>query len=71
MLTRAKLKLGKGKLASYKSEIEKRFRRHKMASEKWEEEDQPMSHEEIIAMLQSLRETIDELEWRIQRPTSG
>jgi hypothetical protein len=36
-----------------------------MASEK-EEEDHPMSHEEIIAMLQSLRETIYELEWIIK-----
>jgi hypothetical protein len=43
MLTRAKLKLGKGKIASYKSEIGKIFRRHKMASEKGEEED--WSHE--------------------------
>jgi hypothetical protein len=30
-----------------------------------------MSHEEIIAMLQSLKETIDELEQRIQNPASG
>jgi hypothetical protein len=70
MLARAKLELCKGKLASYKSEIGKRFRRQKMASKKGEEEDQPMSHEEIRAMLQSLKETIDDLEWTIQRPRS-
>jgi hypothetical protein len=51
MLTRAKLKLGKRKLASYKSEIGKRFRKHKLDFEKGEEEDQPMSHEEIKATL--------------------
>jgi hypothetical protein len=61
MLTRAKLKLGKGKLESDKSEIGKRSQRYKLASEKGEEEDQPMSHEEIKATLQSLKETIDEL----------
>jgi hypothetical protein len=33
MLTRAKLKLGKGELVSYKSEIEKRLCKHNMASE--------------------------------------
>jgi len=42
-----------------------------MDSEKGEEEDHPMSHEEIRATLQSLKETIDELEWRIQNPASG
>ena len=30
-----------------------------------------MSHEEIKAMLQSLKETIDELEWRTQNPVNG
>jgi hypothetical protein len=55
MITRATLKIGKGKLSSYKSEIGKRFRRHKMALEKGEEEDQPVSHKEIRAMLQSLK----------------
>jgi hypothetical protein len=70
MLTRDKLKLGKGKLASYKSEIE-RFQRHKMASEKGEEEDQPMNHEEIRATLQSLREIVEDLQRRIQNPVSG
>ena len=62
MLTIDNLKLGKGKIASYKSKIGKRFRRNKMASKKREEEDQPMIHEEIRATLQSLKETIDELE---------
>jgi hypothetical protein len=71
MLTSAKLKLGKGKIASYKSEIGKRFRRYKMDSEKEEEEDQSMSHEEIRATLQSLKETTNDLEQRIQRPASG
>jgi hypothetical protein len=42
--------------------LERYIRRHKMAYEKGEEEDHPMSHEEIRAMLQSLKETIDELE---------
>jgi hypothetical protein len=42
-----------------------------MASKKGEEEDNPISHEDIIAMLQSLKETIDELEQRIQNPASG
>jgi len=32
-----------------------------MDSKKGDEEDHPMSHEEIIATLQSLKETIDEL----------
>jgi hypothetical protein len=66
MLTRAKLKLGKGKLVSYKFEIGKIFLRHKMDSENGEEEYHPMSHEEIKSMLQSLKKTIDELERRIQ-----
>jgi hypothetical protein len=57
MLTKSKLKLGKGKLTSYKFEIEKRFQRRKMAFEKGEKEYQPMSHEEIRATLQSLKET--------------
>jgi hypothetical protein len=62
MLTRAKLKIGKVKPASYMYEIGKRFQRHKMAFEKGEEEYNPMSPEEIRAMVQSLKETIDELE---------
>jgi hypothetical protein len=37
MLTRAKIKIGKGKLASYKFDIGKRYRRHKMDSKKGEE----------------------------------
>jgi hypothetical protein len=58
MITRTKLKFCKGKLASYKSEIGKIFRRRKLDSKKGEEEDHPMSHEETRAMLQSLKETI-------------
>jgi hypothetical protein len=43
MLTRDKLKLGKGDLASYNSEIERRLRKHKMASKGKEGENPPMS----------------------------
>ena len=42
-----------------------------MVSEKGEEEDKPVIHEEIRATLQSLKEKIDELEWRIQNPIIG
>jgi hypothetical protein len=41
-----------------------------MASEKEEEEEKPMSQKEIGAMLQSLKETIDELERRIKNHVS-
>jgi len=41
-----------------------------MASVK-EDEDHPMTHEEKIVMLQSLKQTIYELEQRIQKPTRG
>jgi len=71
MLTRDKLKLGKGKLASYKSDIGKIFWRHKIASKKGEEEDQPMKHEDIGATLQSLMERVEDFQWIIQNHVSG
>jgi hypothetical protein len=37
MLTRSRFKLGKGKLASYKSEIQRRFQKKKMASKERKE----------------------------------
>jgi len=43
MLTRAKLKLGKGKLVSYKFELKKRLCKKKMASEGGKGENTPMS----------------------------
>jgi hypothetical protein len=68
MLTRAKLKLGKG--ASYKSEIERRLRKHKMASKGREGEYPPMILEEVMDTLRSMREIIDYLQWIIQNPAS-
>jgi hypothetical protein len=62
MLTRAKLKLGKGKIVSYKSELEKRLRKKKMASEGGEGENPPMSLEEMMATLRSMRDIIDDLQ---------
>jgi hypothetical protein len=51
MLTRSRFKLGKGKLASYKPEIQRRFHKKKMASEGKEGEDPPMRPEEVMATL--------------------
>jgi hypothetical protein len=42
-----------------------------MASKGKEGEDPPMSPEEMMDTLCSMREIIDDLQWRIQNPISG
>jgi hypothetical protein len=67
MLTRSRFKLGKGKLASYKSEIQRRFRKREMVSKGKEGEDPPMRPEEVMATLRSMREIIDDLYRRVHK----
>jgi hypothetical protein len=60
MLTRSRFKLGKGKLASYKTYIQRIFRKRNMDSEGKEGEDPPMRPKEVMTTLCTMREIIDD-----------
>jgi hypothetical protein len=62
MLTRVKLKLGKGELESYNSDIERRLCKHNMTSEGREGEYPSMNPKEVMATLHSMREIIDDFQ---------
>jgi hypothetical protein len=67
MLTRSRFKLGKENIASYKSEIQRIFRKKNMASEGKEGEYHPMIFEKLMDTLHSIREIIDDLYRRIHK----